>query len=54
MVAVNEKKKSITITFEEMTNLIPQGLKGKDAVLDGFQKPIGLQTGRLKNKAVYI
>ncbi|MCP4141556.1 MAG: hypothetical protein GY755_14945 [Chloroflexi bacterium] len=36
MVTVNEKKESITIIFEEMANLIPQGLKEKDAVLDGF------------------
>ncbi len=41
VVTVNEKKGSITITFEEMANLIPQGLKGKDVVLDGFLNPIG-------------
>ncbi len=44
VVTVNEKKESITITFEEMPNLIPQGLKGKDAVLDGFLNPKGIQT----------
>ncbi len=39
VVTVNEKKESITITFEEMTNLIPKGLKGKDAVLSGLLNP---------------
>ncbi len=41
VVTVNEKKESITITFEDMANPIPQGLKGKDAVLDGFLNPLG-------------
>ncbi len=54
VVTVNEKKDSITITFEERVNLIPQGLKGKDAVLDGFLNPIGLQTFPLKDKTVYL
>ncbi len=44
VVTVNEKKESITITFEEMANPIPQGLKGKDALLDGFRNPIKFQT----------
>ncbi len=54
VVTVNEKKESITITFEEMANLIPQGLKGKDAVLDGFLNPLGLPTFPLKDKTVYL
>ncbi len=54
VVTVNEKKESITITFEEMANLIPQGLKEKDAVLDGFLNPIGLQTFPLKDTRQYI
>ncbi len=54
VVTVNEKKESIIITFEEMGNLIPQGLKGKDAVLDGLLNPIGLQTFPLKDKTVYL
>ncbi len=37
IVSINEKKESITILFGEKTNLIPQGLKEKDAVLDRFQ-----------------
>ncbi len=54
VVTVNEEKESITITFEEMANLIPQGLKGKDAVLDGFLNPTGFQTFPLKDKTVYL
>ncbi len=41
VVTVNVKKESITISFEEMANLIPQGFKEKDAVLDGVLTPIG-------------
>ncbi len=52
VVTVNEKNKSITTTFEEMPNLILQGPKGKDAVLDGLLNPIGLQTIPLKDKTV--
>ncbi len=37
-----------------MDNLIPQGLKGKDAVLEGFLNPIGLPTFPLKDKTVYF
>ncbi len=37
-----------------MANLIPQGLKGKDAVLEGFLNPIGIQTFSLKDKTVYL
>ncbi len=47
-------RESITITFEEMGKLIPQGLKGPDAVLDGFLNPIGIQTFPLKDKTVYL
>ncbi len=54
MVTVNEKEESITITFEEMANQIPQGLKGKDTVLDGFLNPIGIRTFPLKDKTVYL
>ncbi len=41
-VTINEKKESITILFEEKANLIPQGLKEKDIVLDGFLNPVDL------------
>ncbi len=54
VVMVKEKKESITITCEEMANLIPQGLKGRDAVLDGFLNPIGIQPFPLKDKTVYL
>jgi len=54
IVLINEKRESITIVFEEKANLIPQGLKGKDAVLDGFLNPVDLQTFPLKDKTVYL
>ncbi len=52
VVTVNEKKESITITFVEMANRTPQGLKWKDAELDGFPSSIGFQTVPLKDKTV--
>jgi len=54
VMSVKEKKDSITIVFEERGNLIPQDLKGKDAVLDGFLNPVELQTFPLKDKTVYL
>ncbi len=54
MVTVNAKKESITITFEEMANPIPQGLKGKDTILDGFLNPVGFQTFPSKDRTVYL
>ncbi len=54
VVTVRKKKESITMTFEEMANLIPQGRKGKDAVLNGFLSPIGIQTFPLKDNTVYL
>ncbi len=37
-----------------MANLIPQVLKGKDAVLDSFPNPVRLRTFPLKDKTVYL
>ncbi|MCD4807930.1 MAG: hypothetical protein K8R13_10275 [Methanococcoides sp.] len=54
VMSVKEKKDSITIVFEERGNLIPQDLKWKDAVLDGFLNPVELQTFPLKDKTVYL
>lgn len=54
IVTINEKRESITIVFEEKANLIPQGLKGKDVVLDGFLNPVDIQTFPLKDKTVYL
>ncbi len=34
VVTINEKRGSISILFEEKANLIPEGLKEKDAVRD--------------------
>ncbi len=54
IVTLNEKRGSIIILFEEKANLIPQGLKEKDAVLDGFLYPEDLQIFPLKDKTVYL
>ncbi len=54
VVTVNEKMESITITFEKMTNLMPQGLIGKDAVLDDLPNRIGRQTFPLMDTTVYL
>ncbi len=53
IVTINKKRESITILFKEKSNLIPQRLKEKDAVLDGFLNPVDLQTFPLKDKTVY-
>ncbi|MDZ4203454.1 MAG: hypothetical protein U1C46_01430 [Bacteroidales bacterium] len=51
---IDEKTDTITIVFEEKQELIPQELKGKEVVLDGFLNPVELQTFPLKDKAVYL
>jgi len=52
--SIQEKRDSIIIIFEEKKDLIPKGLEGKEAVLDGFLNPIALQTFPLKDKTVYL
>ena len=52
--SINEKKNSITITFEEKEELIPKELNGKQVVLDGFLNPIVLQSFPLKDKQVFL
>jgi len=52
--SIVEKKDTITIGFEEKTNLIPKELEGKQVVLDGFLNPVSLQTFPLKDKMVYL
>ncbi len=54
IVTINEKGESIIILFEEKANLIPQGLKGKDDVVDGFLNPVDLRTFPLKDKTIYL
>ncbi|OQX78093.1 MAG: hypothetical protein B6D64_07330 [Bacteroidetes bacterium 4484_276] len=54
IVTINEKRESVSILFEEKATLIPQGLKVKDAVLDGFLNPVDIQTFPFKAKTVYL
>jgi len=51
---ITEKKDSIIILFEEKTERIPEELKGKEVVMDGFVNTLELQTFPLKDKTVYI
>lgn len=52
--AIEEKTETITLFFEEKPELIPQELKGKEVVQDGFLNSVELQTFPLKDKAVYL
>jgi hypothetical protein len=52
--SIIEKRDTITIVFEEKTDLIPKELEGKEVVLDGFLNPVALQTFPLKDKMVYL
>ncbi len=52
--SIIEKRETITIVFEEKTDLVPKELKGKQVVLDGFLNPVALQTFPLKDKMVYL
>lgn len=52
--AIDEKSETITILLEEKDDLIPEILKGKEVVLDGFLNPLVMQTFPLKDKPVYL
>ena len=52
--SIVEKTDTITIIFEEKTDLVPKELEGKEVVLDGFLNPVALQTFPLKDKMVYL
>jgi hypothetical protein len=52
--SIIEKRDTITIVFEEKTDLVPKELEGKQVVLDGFLNPVALQTFPLKDKMVYL
>jgi hypothetical protein len=54
MTSIVEKRETITIVFEEKTDLVPKELEGKQVVLDGFLNPVALQTFPLKDKMVYL
>jgi len=51
---IKEYLDSITIIFEERQNLIPEKLKRKKVVLDGFLKPLELQALSWEDKKIYI
>ncbi len=54
LVQIVEKPTSITLYFEEKDQRIPEELKGKEAVQDGYLNKMELQTFPLKDKTVYI
>lgn len=51
---IKEDTSTITIYFEEKTNLIPAAIEEKGVVMNGFLNPIDLQTFPLKDKHVYL
>ena len=51
---IAESVSSITLFFEEKEEKIPEELKDKEVVLDGYLNTLDLQTFPLKDKTVYI
>ena len=49
-----EKSKEIVLILEEYPTQIPEELKDKNVVLDGFLNELSFQTFPLKDKTVYI
>lgn len=54
LIEIVEKTNMITLSFEELTSIIPKALSGKAVVLDGYLNQLELQTFPLKDKTVYI
>jgi len=54
LIKIIEKPTSITLYFEEKEEKIPDELKGKEVVQDGYLNKMELQTFPLKDKTVYI
>ena len=54
LIEIAENATTITLYFEEKEDRIPDELKDKDVVLDGYLNTLGLQTFPLKDKTVYI
>ena len=54
LIEIVEKTNMITLSFEELTSRIPNPLRGKEVVLDGYLNQLELQTFPLKDKTVYI
>lgn len=51
---IEENNNTITFFFDEKPELIPQQLKGKEVVQNGFNNPLELQTFPLKDRQVYL
>jgi len=51
---IKEDAVSITIYFEEKSDLIPEALRDKEVIMNGFLNPVELQTFPLKDKSVYL
>lgn len=54
LIEIAESVSNITLYFEEKEEKIPEELKGKEVVLDGYLNTLELQTFPLKDKTVYI
>lgn len=54
LIQIVEKPAVITLYFEEKEGRIPDELKGKEVVQDGYLNKMELQTFPLKDKTVYI
>ncbi len=54
LISIKEKTGVITMYFEEKEELIPEALKGKEVVNDGFVNEVSLQSFPLKEKKVYL
>ena len=51
---IEEKKKEFNITLVEKANLVPERIKEKDWVLNGYCRSIELMSFPLKGKATYV
>ncbi|MDY0202414.1 MAG: hypothetical protein RBR40_15650 [Tenuifilaceae bacterium] len=51
---IQETSKNILLVFTEKKDQVPQELKGKEVVLDGYLNKLELQTFPLKDKSVFI
>jgi len=54
LMSIIEKRETITLYFEEKSEMIPEALQGKEVVRDGFVNEVALQSFPLKDKKVYL
>jgi hypothetical protein len=54
LVKVKETNKNYELIFEEKKELIPEGLIGKEVVLDGFCNSLSLLSFPIKGKPTYL